>query len=238
VRAIHGATRLVYIETQYVTSDCVRDALVARLSDKERPRLDVVLVLPHKPEKLKEELTIGVPQAAVLDAIVEAARAGGHALGIYNVQVSRDGEEAADDRSSPFVYIHAKLMIVDDALFTMGSANLANRSMTVDSEINATWVAEPGDRPLRNAIRRVRVRLLLEHLGEAADVRVVARPEGLVARLDASIARGRGRLRHHDLRHEDPSLLAKAVQELASEYVDPPDGEAPLPPPSTGPRGA
>lgn len=227
VRAIHRAERMIYIETQYLTSHCVRDALVARLKDADKPKLDVVLVIPHKPEKFKEELTIAQPQASVLDAVAEAAKQGGHALGIYNV--------ATPDESTGglFVYIHAKLMIVDDRFFTMGSANLANRSMTVDSEINAVWVAPPGDHVLHNAIRRVRTRLLLEHLGEAADVRVVARPEGLVARLNRVVEEGKGRLRHHDLNHEVPNMLAKAVQDLAADFVDPEDGAEPLPPPSS-----
>ncbi len=34
------------------------------------------------------------------------------------------------------IYIHSKLMIIDDAMFTLGSANLNQRSMHTDSEIN------------------------------------------------------------------------------------------------------
>jgi phospholipase D1/2 len=238
VRAIHNAKRMIYIETQYLTSCCVRDALVARMNDESKPKLDIVLMLPHKPERFKEEVFIGLTQADVLDEVVKAAKEHGHALGLYNV--ATPDPAAAPDGPPIFVYIHAKLMIVDDVFFTMGSANLANRSMTVDSEINATWVAEPGDHELRNAIRRVRVRLLLEHLGERAGVRLVARREGLVARLDRFADEGKGRLRRHDLTHEAPSVIEKALQELACDYVDPEDGAEPLPPPSStmDPRAA
>jgi hypothetical protein len=113
--------------------------------------------------------------------------------------------------------------------------------MTVDSEINATWVAQRGDTELHNAIRRVRVRLLLEHVGEAADVRLVTKPQGLVARLDRAVREGQGRLRHHDLQHDAPDFFTKAVQGLACDYVDPEDGAEPLPPPSSSsidPRAA
>lgn len=34
------------------------------------------------------------------------------------------------------IYIHSKLMLIDDAMFTLGSANLNLRSMAVDAEIN------------------------------------------------------------------------------------------------------
>jgi phosphatidylserine/phosphatidylglycerophosphate/cardiolipin synthase-like enzyme len=216
MRAIESAQKMIYIETQYLTSCCVRDALVARMKDASKPKLDVVMVLPRKPEKLKEELTIARPQASMLRTIVAAAKDGGHRLGLYNVVTSNE----------EYVYIHSKLMIVDDVLLTMGSANLANRSMMVDSEINATWSASPGDRALRCAIRRMRVRLLLEHLGEAADVRVATARQGLVARLDRVCDERRGRLRRHDLRSEPESLLEKVVHDLACEYVDPEDGAA------------
>ncbi len=237
VRAIHNAKRFIYVETQYLTSCCVRDALVARMKDERKSKLDIVMMLPQKPEKFKEEVFIGIPQGSVLDEVVKAATEHGHELGLYNVATP---DKASPDGRPLFVYVHAKLMIVDDVFFTMGSANLANRSMTVDSEINATWVAEPGDAELRNAIRRVRVRLMLEHLGEGADVRLVVRGAGLVARLDRFADERRGRLRRHDLQHEAPSVFEKALQELACDYVDPEDGAEPLPPPSStiDPRAA
>ena len=229
VRAIHRAERMIYIETQYLTSQCVRDALVSRMKEDGRAKLDVVVVLPQKPEKLKEELTIGGPQADALAELAAAAKEGGHALGIYDVAVA-DPDPAMPEA---FVYIHAKLMIVDDVFFTLGSANLANRSMTVDSEINASWVAQAGDHALRAAIRRARVRLLLEHVGDVAgSVRVVAGRAGLVSRLDRVARERKGRLRHHDLSRVLPSAIVKAVADLASDYVDPTDGVEPLPPPS------
>jgi hypothetical protein len=102
--------------------------------------------------------------------------------------------------------------------------------MTIDSEIVGVYEAEaPGD-PVADAIRAVRVRLLGEHVGEELGATVdvdLASPEGLVARLDALVARGVSRLRKHDLTHVEPGLLAKAVHELAGDVLDPwnPDTE-------------
>jgi phospholipase D1/2 len=222
-RAIRSAERSIYIETQYLTSCLIRDALVTRLHDSGKPPLDVVIILPRKPEKLKEELTVTHPQALLLRAVRDAAQAGGHALGVYNVAAREDGRDV-------FVYIHSKLMIVDDRFMTLGSANLTNRSMALDTEVNVSWEAGRGDARLRAAIRRARVRLLCEHLGEAADARLVASSRGLVARLSRVAEEGRGRLRVHELDHEEPSMFARKVQELACEVLDPSDGSEPLPP--------
>lgn len=228
VRAIRTARHSIYIETQYLTSCTVRDALVKRLRDRSRPKLDVVIVLPNKPEKFKEEITVGQPQSAVIDTIRSAAELGGHALGIYDV-VTRD----PDTHEEKFVYIHSKLMVVDDRFFTMGSANLANRSMMLDSEINASWWAEPGETELLEAIRRVRVRLMSEHLGPQADARIVESPVGMVARLEDAMGQGTCRLRHHDVAALPPNVFAKAMQEIACDYVDPPDARESIPPPSS-----
>jgi phosphatidylserine/phosphatidylglycerophosphate/cardiolipin synthase-like enzyme len=56
------------------------------------------------------------------------------------------------------VYVHAKIMLVDDAWATIGSTNLAERSFHRDTELNASfWHAE--------TVRALRVELLSEHLG-------------------------------------------------------------------------
>lgn len=47
-------------------------------------------------------------------------------------------DHAGDSKGEKYreIYIHSKLMIIDDAFFTLGSANLNLRSMAVDAEIN------------------------------------------------------------------------------------------------------
>ncbi|WP_322026841.1 phospholipase D-like domain-containing protein [Burkholderia sp. BCC1977] len=52
------------------------------------------------------------------------------------------------------IYIHSKLMLIDDVFVTLGSANLNQRSMSVDSEINISatgeeWAAELRERVFR-----------------------------------------------------------------------------------------
>lgn len=216
VRAIETAKRFIYIESQYLTSCAVRDALLARMADKAHPKLDMIIVLPHRPSSFKEEITVGVPQAVLLQTLEQAANAYGHSLGIYNVVAG-----VCDSGESLFVYIHAKLMIVDDRLLIVGSANLTNRSMTIDSEIVAAYDAERGNSALRNAIRRARIRLMIEHAGEQVSLRSLVRTSGLVARLDSLIEEGRVRLHKHNLRKDEPGVVAKTMHELTLEFLDP-----------------
>ncbi len=49
----------------------------------------------------------------------------------------------------PEVYIHAKLMLIDDAFMTLGSANINTRSMQTDSELNIAHHVPAITRPLR-----------------------------------------------------------------------------------------
>ena len=71
------------------------------------------------------------------------------------------------------IYIHSKLMIIDDGMFTLGSANLNLRSFAVDSEINIA-----SDDPIM--ARNIRERVWSQHTegkfagGDATDPKVMA----------------------------------------------------------------
>jgi uncharacterized membrane protein YdjX (TVP38/TMEM64 family) len=63
--------------------------------------------------------------------------------------------------------VHSKVLVVDDAFVTIGSANLSNRSMGLDTECNLALESN-GDPRLAEAIAGLRARLLAEHLGTTA----------------------------------------------------------------------
>lgn len=193
--AIAAAEQLIYVETQYFSSRAICDALVARLSARDRSRIELVMILNEKAEALKEELAVGLRQTKNLEQVRAAAHEFGHGLGIFYSM----SEGSATERRA--TYIHSKLLLVDDAFLSVGSANLTNRSMGVDTELHVSWEAPPdrGDRAERDrlcrAIRRVRVSLLAEHAGvQSAEVRALVRPEGLAQRLGAIADRKESRL--------------------------------------------
>ena len=60
--------------------------------------------------------------------------------------------------------VHSKVMIVDDRLLRIGSANLNNRSMGTDTECDLAIEAQSADRA-RGDRRRCATRLLADHCG-------------------------------------------------------------------------
>jgi phospholipase D1/2 len=221
VDAIGAAERLIYIETQYFSSHAVCEAFVSRMREPERPRLQIVIILNAAPEAFKEEFAIGLRQAKMLTRISQTASETGHALGVYGTL--SEGEAA--DR--PSTYIHSKLLSVDDRFLTVGSANLTNRSMGVDTELHASWEATPASSPdgqLSERIADLRVSLLAEHTGltsdasgqlAAADLR---NADGLVARLDALTRAENARLTLHVMASQREKLIMKLIDPEALPF--------------------
>jgi uncharacterized membrane protein YdjX (TVP38/TMEM64 family) len=78
--------------------------------------------------------------------------------------------------------LHSKVAVIDDRLLRVGSANLANRSMGLDTECDLAIESHRNDRRVAEAIAGFRSRLLAEHLGcDPEDVeRAVSREKSLI----------------------------------------------------------
>jgi phospholipase D1/2 len=193
VDAIDNAERLIYIENQYFSSNAIFGALCKRMKQKGRSQLQIVLVLAKDANAFIEKVSIGIAQAKIIGRLKELAAETRHRLGVYYSACSaEDGQEVP-------IYIHSKLFLVDDRFLSVGSANMNNRSMGLDTEINVTWEASPNQSGLVESIRKIRANLLAEHIGskDAKEVRRLASVEGLVDYLDRLASDGSCRLRRH-----------------------------------------
>jgi len=205
--AIAAAEKLIYLENQYFTSGAVHRALLERLADENRPKLQVLHVLPQRAHTLMEQASLAHLQKKILDSLRTAAKQGGHRLGIYS-PVSGAGPSEVQ------VYIHSKVLVVDDRFLTVGSANTTNRSMGLDTELNLSWEAAPNDGESIRSIREARLSLLAEHLGNGD----MPDSGDLVEFLDRRADAGDTRLRRHDGDVED---VARWLDELgATEIAD------------------
>lgn len=175
-RMIQEAERLIYIETQYFTSSAISRALIERMSKRDAASLQIVLVMPDGADSVKEELVLGACQRQVLSSLFESAREFGHEIRLVHSEV-----EVAQQRLS--TYIHSKLMIVDDRSFIVGSANLTNRSMGLDTELGLSLRATQNPR-LQERLAFLRASLLAEHAGGVPLDEFVP-IDGLVSAIDA-----------------------------------------------------
>jgi phospholipase D1/2 len=175
LRAIGAARRCIYIENQYLTVVPIADALAVRLGEPHGP--EVVVIGPKVCEGFIETAVMDRGRALCLDRLRIADRYG--RLRVLHPVSAADGAEPTQ------IHLHSKLLIMDDRLLVVGSANLCNRSMRLDTECNLAIEAEDGS--ARAAVLRSRDALLGEHLGcEAASFAARARALGsVIAAIDA-----------------------------------------------------
>jgi len=208
--AIAAADCSIYVETQYFTSRAIARILSERMQDAARPPLDVVVVLPHGADTAMEKYALEDTQEGVLLELLQTARAQGHALQlVYPASHDASGHEIS-------TFIHSKLLIVDDRLLVVGSANFTERSMALDSELCISWESGQGS-DLSLSIRGVRCKLLAEHSGVSEAE--FASLQGLCARIEALLKRGDTRLRRREVISPGP------LGSLLGDVFDPGDAD-------------
>ena len=170
---VAGARRTLYIETQYFANRRVAEAIAARLQEPDGP--EVVVLNPHEAWGWLEEKAMGSARSALLDLVQEADRYGRFRLYVPVTSSRRP------------IYVHAKVTVVDDRLLRIGSSNLNNRSMGLDTECDIS-IEVHEDSPDREALAAtvlgMRDRLLGEHLDVAPEevAAAVERAGGLADR--------------------------------------------------------
>jgi len=161
--AIKSAKRYIYIESQYFAAESIATAVEARLVEQDGP--EVVIINPRDAESQLEDDAMHVLRERFVAGLIKADHQ--NRFRIY-YPVTEAGEP---------IYVHAKIMIVDDHLLRLGSSNLNNRSMGFDTECDVAI-----ERPAQ-VIAGFRMRLMAEHLGVS-----VAQVEETMGRSGSMIA--------------------------------------------------
>jgi phosphatidylserine/phosphatidylglycerophosphate/cardiolipin synthase-like enzyme len=119
-RAIMKAEEFIYIEDQYFNSPEIAAAIKLRM--KEKPALEVILVLNTRPD-------IGgyhEHQASLINELRAALGNQQNRLGVYTMWSSDPAEPRFE---IAHIYVHSKLAIIDDNWASVGTANIDGASM-------------------------------------------------------------------------------------------------------------
>lgn len=204
---IARARHMIYAESQYFASHRIAHAIARRLQEANGP--EIVIINPQGSEGWLEPIAMDSARARLIEALQRIDRY--QRLRIYHPHTAR---------GQP-IYVHAKVVIVDDVWLRVGSSNLNNRSMRLDTECDVVVSAdEAGNGQVRATIARLRNELLAEHLGVTAE-EVAARLEetsSLIATIES--LRGPGR----SLDNYRLPELSDTVKWLADNEILDPDG--------------
>ncbi|WP_112309773.1 phospholipase D-like domain-containing protein [Pseudogemmobacter bohemicus] len=156
VEMIGRAKRMIYAESQYFASRRIAHAIAERLAGEDPP--EIVIVMPHSADGWLEPLAMDTARAKLVEALQRIDHHG--RFRIWHPQTA-EGQP---------IYVHAKVMVVDDQILRVGSSNFNNRSMRLDSECDVILsVDEPENAHLTDEIAALRNDLLAEHLGVSAE---------------------------------------------------------------------
>ncbi len=224
VASIRDARHWIYIENQFLTAPSIAEALGDRLEAPDGP--EIVIVLPEAPTGFLAQTTVGICQRRILAQLRAADRA--DRLRVYMPMLGAQGDAP--------LKVHAKAMIIDGRFFNIGSANLNNRAMGLDTECNLAFAGDPGSETEARLVA-LRDDLLAEHLDTrpAAVADAIDRTGSLIAGIEALRGPGRSLVPFPEAEPDalearlaetgllDPEQTA-APERLADEFVEAPLG--------------
>lgn len=148
-RVIMSAERLLYIEAQFLRYWPAAKWIAARA--RQRPDLDVIILLPNAPEEVAFE---GDRNPAhrhgewlQTRSLRYLRRKLGRRLGLFSLAKPAPLTEGEVDENAPraaaygagVIHVHAKLVIADTATCLVSSANINGRSFKWDTEFGMVW---------------------------------------------------------------------------------------------------
>ena len=157
-KVVRRARHLIYLEDQYLWSREVAAGFALKRAAGPRSHLCPVAVIPAHPDqegRISTATNLVGPSRSAFPEMLR--RAGGDRVAIYSLE---------NHESTP-VYVHAKVCIVDDMWYCVGSDNINRRSWTHDSELSCAVVEEDtgaSDSGKRLHALELRLMLAREHL--------------------------------------------------------------------------
>src|SRR5206468_5141676 len=169
--------------------------------------------LPYSCLGWLEETAMGVGRTRILRRLRQADQYG--RLAVYYPQLPDQPPEALS--------VHSKVMVVDDRFVRVGSSNLSNRSMSLDTECDLV-IEAAGREDVKEAIIAFRNGLIAEHSGCLPDEvsEAFGRYSSAIEAVESLRRPGRSLNPH-------TNEVSVALDSVTPEYsiIDPPQSTAP-----------
>lgn len=200
---IASAKTRIYAESQYFASRKVAEAMAKRLDEADGP--EIVVINPVTAQGWLEPIAMDTARARLFQSLKQ--RDTHDRLRMYH-PFTAGGES---------IYVHAKVLIVDDRFIRVGSSNFNNRSLRLDTECDMV-IDAGGDASLETPIAAIREGLIAEHLGcEPAEIaRRLENGASMIAAIEA--LRGHGKTLKP---YEVPDLNEVETWLADNEVLDP-----------------
>ncbi len=192
----------LYIESQYFASRKIAEAVAKRLDEANGP--EIVIINPTTAQGWLEPIAMDTARARLMEAL--------HRRDTYNrlrmYHPFTKGGEA--------IYCHAKILIADEEVFRLGSSNVNNRSLRLDTECDLAIRAT--DAATSKGIVAIRDGLIAEHLGVEPQVvsDLIAETGSLIKTIER--LRGEGKTLQP---YEVPDLTSVEEWLADNEVLDP-----------------
>ncbi len=197
VALIARAKRRIYAESQYFASRRLGEAIARRLDEADGP--EIVIVNPTVAQGWLEPLAMDTARARLFQALKRRDRH--DRLRIYHPMTAARAQ----------IYVHAKVLVIDEDVIRVGSSNFNNRSLRLDTECDVTIEDDGG------TIAAIRDGLIAEHLDcDVAEVSARLAAGSMIAAIEA--LRGSGKTL---IPYEVPDLTAIETWLADNEVLDP-----------------
>nr|WP_269142251.1 phospholipase D-like domain-containing protein [Sphingomonas sp. IC-11] len=194
---IARAKRRIYAESQYFASRRVAEAIARRLDEPDGP--EIVIINPVSAQGWLEPIAMDTARARLFQALKQRDKH--DRLRMYHLHTA-GGEP---------IYVHAKVLVIDEEVIRIGSSNFNNRSLRLDTECDVT-IENDDDR-----IAAIRDDLIAEHLGtEPATVSEAIASHGLIGAIEH--LRGAGKTL---IPYEVPDLTSVEAWLADNKILDP-----------------
>ncbi|BEV01186.1 hypothetical protein NSDW_22800 [Novosphingobium olei] len=202
---IARAKRFIYAENQYFASRKVAEAIAKRMAKSDPP--EVFIVTSESADGWLEQKAMDSARARLVRSIAEKDINNRFSI---NIPYTANGTP---------IYVHAKLMIIDDEVLRVGSANMNNRSLGLDSECDVSLdAADPANSSAAPEIARLRHKLLAEHCGVSVEHMAQTLSAAITMREAVKLLTGPGRrlerLELPDLSDAETVLADQAILDL------------------------